>query len=100
MPRFIVTICDPTTREIASHIQRIDNPVDAICNHPWITYMYKNTWVASHIFALTQELCIANIMEQLGWVVLCENLDDKIMNVLNGGDSSASSFPAAGIDVG
>jgi hypothetical protein len=91
MPRFHVVMFDPADNTTHGHIMRIDHPADAICNHPWITEIYKNTWIAKHVWADDVASCISNVMNILGWATLCVNLDEAIMSALNAGDSSACS---------
>jgi hypothetical protein len=90
MPRFFVAAFDPHDNTHFHYITRIDNPSDAICNHPWITEIYKNTWVAKAIWNDDVEVTIANCHTQMGWSILCVNLDEEIMKDLNGGGSSVS----------
>lgn len=90
MPRFHVVMADTATNEIGGYIARIDNAVDAICNHPWVSEIYKNTWIAKHVHSPDLDECVQNFLEKLGWMVLCVNLDEEIMNALNAGDSSVS----------
>lgn len=90
MPRFHVVMFDPADNTAHGHITRIDNASEAVCNHPWITEIYKNTWIAKNVYADDLENCINNVLQMLGWVALCVNLDDAIMNALNAGDSSVS----------
>jgi hypothetical protein len=90
MPRFHVVFADPTDNSVCGYIARIDNPSDAICNHPWIREIYNNQWVAKFVHDEDSGVCIDNILNVLGWLALCVNLDEEIMNALNAGDSSAS----------
>ena len=91
MPRYLVALCDTQTGEISHYITRIESPVEAICNHPWFTAIYRSEWVAANIFADEEETCASNIKDCLNWSVACVNLDEEIMNALNAGDSNVSS---------
>jgi hypothetical protein len=96
MPRYAVTICDVNTGEIEMRVasQAGDLPVaNVICSHPWIRDIYKDTWIEKNLWAEDVDNCINNIHQNLNWSVLCVNLDDAIMNDLNGGDSSVYSSP-------
>jgi plasmid rolling circle replication initiator protein Rep len=90
MPRFHVIMVDTVSNEICGYITRIESAVDAICNHPWFTEIYRSEWVAKHIDADTMEETIANTWKLLAWSCLCVNLDEEIMKDLNGGGSSVS----------
>jgi hypothetical protein len=82
---------DPADNTTHHYLARIDSASDAVCNHPWITEIYKNTWIARNVWALDIDNTINNVLQFLGWVASCVNLDEEIMKELNGGDSSASS---------
>lgn len=83
MPRFHVIAVDLATEEIKGYIARIDNPVDAVCNHPWFATIYRSEWVAANIWNEDLDNTISNIKQAMNWLILCVNLDDEIMNALN-----------------
>lgn len=91
MPRFIVSVCDLSDGEHSVEIiTAVDKPSAAIL-HSWIPYIYKDSWVAKHLAGPTIEDVTTNFSEQLGWSLVCRNLDSALMNVLNDGDSSVST---------
>lgn len=89
MPRFIVTICDTNTGEIHSFQKRAMLEVEAILAHPWIAETYKDSYINTNFYSESPENCIQNIWSLLSWACSVVNLDQEIMNDLNGGDSSA-----------
>lgn len=89
MPRFFVAFFDPSDNTHNHYITRIDSASDAICNHPWITEIYKNTWVAENIWSPNEDNTRHNLATQLGWIALCVNLDEEIMRDLNSSEESA-----------
>lgn len=92
MPRFLITICDTATGEIANHISAsFVHPSTAIIRHPWLEQTYKDAYVMEMFWAEDEDECKNNIYSKLGWAVSCVNLDELIMKELNGGDSSVSS---------
>ena len=91
MTRYCVVFSDITDREISEHIVRAKTPVDAICNHPWIREIYRDRWILDNLWAPDESMCIRNVNEQLGWMVLCVNLDEAIMKDLNDGAGNVSS---------
>lgn len=95
MARFHVVMVDPADGEIVGHIVRAANASDAICNHPWLQTIYKDTWIDNTIWDEDVDACIKNIHLQLGWTTLCVNLDEAIMNELNGGDGNVLSAQTA-----
>jgi len=90
MPRFLTTICDPNTQEIANHISHAMDEISGLLSHPWVQDTYRDTYITSVLRKDTYEETVAIFYEYFSWVVSCENLDEKIMSALNGGDSSAS----------
>jgi uncharacterized protein YegJ (DUF2314 family) len=94
MTRFLITIVDPEDNTTHSHGVRAAHAAEAIIKHKWITDIYKDEWVRNNILAVNhEEATISNVFRKLGWVVICNNLDEVIMKDLNGGDSSYSSSP-------
>jgi len=97
MPRYIVTICDPSTKEISSKLIQARAPQVAIVAHPWICDMYKSKYIADNILENLEdeqdalEETIENLYDVTGWIACVMFLDPEIMNVLNDGDSSVSS---------
>lgn len=91
MPRFHVVLADTSDGNIHGYIARIDSAVDAILNHPWFTSVYRSEWVAKNLDGPDEDTVKQNIWSQFSWSVLCVNLDEAIMNALNGGDSNACS---------
>jgi hypothetical protein len=90
MPRFIVAVADCNDGEMSVEIiEAMDKPAAAI-KHSWITAIYKDEWVAKNIHALQIETVRENFKELMNWSLVCRNLDNAIMNALNGGDSSVS----------
>ncbi len=93
MPRFIVTLCDLTTTEISSELIRaVDKPA-AVIQHTWFTNIYKDEWVAKVILAPQIEEVQENCKEVMNWSMVCRNLDNLLLQDLNGGDSSVSEVP-------
>jgi len=96
MPRYIVTICDPSTKEISSRLIQARAPQVAIVAHPWICDMYKSKYIADNILEndedenTAMDLTIENLREVTGWIACVLFLDQEIMNGLNAGDSSVS----------
>ena len=93
MPRFLTTICDVATNEIATNITTNTSPISAILQHPWIQETYRDSYITNVLRKETEEETVQNIYDCLGWSALCENLDEKIMAVMNGssgGDGSVS----------
>jgi len=90
MPRFAVTICDPSDQTIHFQIIKEVHPSYAVINHVWPKEIYNDKYMRSQIFDEDIETCIANFYNFCGWIVSCENLDDAIMKDLNDGDSSVS----------
>lgn len=99
MPRYIVTICDPSTKEISSKLIQARAPQVAIVAHPWICDMYKSKYIADNILENLEdeqdalEATTENLYDVTGWIVCVMFLDPEIMNALNAGDSSVSSSP-------
>lgn len=91
MPRFLVAICDTTDGEMQYHTVRALSEVEATLSHPWISNMYKDSWVSENFWSESFDNCRQNIWSLTSWSVMCVNLDQEIMNDLNAGDSSASS---------
>lgn len=97
MPRYVITICDPSTKEINSQLISARNPAVAITMHPWICDMYKSKYIADNILDYGDtdqeglELTTENLYDTTGWIVCVMFLDPEIMNALNAGDSSVSS---------
>jgi len=96
MPRYIVTICDPSTKEIYSKLIQARAPQVAIVAHPWICDMYKSKYIADNILENLEneqdalEATTENLYDVTGWIVCVMFLDQEIMNALNDGDSNAS----------
>ena len=99
MPRFHVIFTDIATKEIRGHIVRTANASDAICSHPWLTDIYKNTWVAANIYETDEEGVCGNLHNVLGWVALCVNLDEAIMQDLNSPPETTKGWSAGDSNV-
>lgn len=91
MPRYIVTICDTDTGEISHQVGKYNNEIAAICDHYWLTEIYRQQYITKMFWKPTEEECRQALCDLLSWSVSCVNLDTEIMNDLNGGDLSASS---------
>jgi hypothetical protein len=89
MPRFHVIAFDKNDEQTCNYITKEQKGSDAICKLPWFQQIYKDEWVQKNIWAPDTDSTISNCHQLLGWVVICVNLDEAIMNALNGGDSSA-----------
>lgn len=91
MPRFHVVLFDPATKEKQGCIVSCISASEAICFHPWLTSVYLPSYIAANIYDGDVEVVAENLYEELGWVVLCVDLDEAIMNALNAGGLSVSS---------
>jgi hypothetical protein len=92
MPRFLTTICDTETGEIHSCMGQFTCEAEAILAHCYINDIYSQKYILKNLFHEDGKQVIQNVWSLLSWAVNCVNLDQEIMNELNGGDSNASSL--------
>ncbi len=91
MPRFIVSLCDVNDHEHSVEIITAPDKCRAAVQHSWLQEIYKESWIEKKLFDDQIEVVQFNFMEQLGWSLVCRNLDSALMNALNDGDSNVSS---------
>lgn len=92
MARFLVVMTDAEEVQTAHCVVQTTGGANAITFHPWILQVYKDEWVLENIFVAGHTTAtINNVFNKLGWMCVCVNLDELIMNDLNGGDSNSSN---------